>query len=124
MHTKTFITVAIALIGAAFGATAARAGEAMPDYPVSFTTTLTRAEVQAQALRAREAGHTAMGERSYVVASTGPALTRTQVVAELHEAIRLGLISVGEHSVIPTAMQLDSIRQAGLKALSMTMASR
>ncbi len=124
MHTKTFIAVAIALIGATFGATAARAGEATYDYPVAFTSTLTRAEVQAEALRARAAGHVAMGEQSYVVADTGPSLTRAQVVAELREAIRLGAISDGERNVFPTAMQLESIRLAGLKALSMTMASR
>ena len=124
MHTKTFITVAIALIGAAFGATAAHAGETTPDYPIAFTSARTRAEVKAETLRARAAGHIASGERSHVVADTGPALTRVQVLAELHEAVRLGAISDGERSVVPTAMQLESIRQAGLKALTMTMASR
>ena len=124
MHSKTFIAVAITLIAATFGATAARAGEATPDYPVAYSSTLTRAEVQAEALRARAAGHIAIGERSYVVADTGTPLTRAQVLAELHEAVRLGAISDGERNVFPTAMQLESIRLAGLKALAMTMASR
>lgn len=124
MTTKTFVTIAIALIGATFGATAARAGEATYDYPVAFTSTLSRAEVQAEAQRARAAGQIDSGERSFVVATTGTALTRAQVLAELHEAVRLGALSDGERNVFPTAMQLESIRLAGLKALSMPMASR
>ena len=124
MHTKTLLTVAIALIGAAFGATAARAGEVEPDYPMAFTSTLSRAQVKADAVRARALGHIAIGERSYVVAETGPALTRAQVVAETLEAIRVGAIDRHEHNQVATAMQLESIRQAGLRAVAMTVASR
>jgi|GEM_PF-2307254 len=72
MHTKTLFTVAIALVSAAFGATAARAGEIEPDHSKAFTSTLSRAEVQADAARARAASHITVGERSYVVADTGP----------------------------------------------------
>ena len=124
MHTKTLLTVAIALIGTAFGATSARAGEVEPDYPMTFTSTLSRAQVQADAMRARAAGHIAIGERSYVVAETGPGLTRAQVVAETLEAIRVGAIDRHEHSQFATATQLESIRQAGLRAVAMTVASR
>ena len=124
MHTKTLLTVAIALIGAAFGATAARAGEVEPDYPMAFTSTLSRAQVKADAVRARAVGHIAIGERSYVVAETGPGLTRAQVVAETLEAIRIGAIDHREHTQFATAMQLESIRQAGLRAVAMTVASR
>ena len=124
MHTKTLLTVAIALIGAAFGATAARAGEVESDYPVAFTSALSRAQVKADAVRARAVGHIAIGERSYVVAVTGPGLTRAQVVAETLEAIRVGAIDHHEHNHFPTATQLASIRQAGLRAVAMTVASR
>ena len=124
MHTKTLFTVVIALIGAAFGATAARAGEAEPDYPTAFTSTVSRAQVQADAVRARAVGHIAIGERSYVVADTGPGLTRAQVAAETLEAIRIGAIDHREHNQFATAMQLESIRQAGLRAVAMTVASR
>lgn len=126
MHTKTLLTVAIALVGAAFSATAGTVsyGEVTPDYPMAFTSTLTRAEVRTDALRARAAGHIAIGERSYVVAETGPGLTRAQVVAETLEAIRVGAIDHHEHTQVLTAMQLDSIRQAGLRAVAMTVASR
>ena len=124
MHTKTLFTVVIALIGAAFGATAARAGEVEPDYPMAFTSTLSRAQVKADAVRARAVGHIAISERSYVVADTGPGLTRAQVVAETLEAIRVGAIDHHEHNQFPTAMQLESIRQAGLRAVAMTVASR
>jgi Domain of unknown function (DUF4148) len=117
MTTKTFFIAALTAL-TTFGATAAFAGEATYDYPVSYSSTLTRAAVKADVLRARAAGLIAQGEHSVVIAETGPALTRAQVKAETLEAIR-----IGEHSVVPTAAQLDSIRLAGLKAVAMTMAS-
>jgi len=43
-------------------------------------------------------------------------------VAETLEAIRVGAIARGEQSQFPTAMQLDNIRHAGLRALAMQMA--
>ena len=117
MHTKALLTVAVALIGAAFSATAARASEATPDYPIAYTSNVTRDGVQAEALRARATGLIAEGERSLVIADAGPSKTRAQVKAETLEAIRVGAIGHGEQSDFPTAMQLQSARQAGLKAL-------
>jgi len=123
MNTKTFITVAIALIGAVAG-TAATAGEATYGYPVVYTSTLTRAEVRAEAVRALAAGEVSTGERSIVVGSVGMPLSRAQVIAETLEAIRIGALSRGEQNVFPTAAQLDSIRMAGERTVAMQTAMR
>lgn len=123
MNTKTFITVAIALIGAVAG-TAASAGEATYDYPVAYTSTLTRAEVRAEAVRALAAGEVSTGEQSVVVAAAGMPLSRAQVRAETLEAIRIGAISRGEQNDFPTAAQLNSIRMAGERAVAMQTAMR
>jgi hypothetical protein len=122
MNTKTFFFAAIAAI-TTLGAGSAFAGEATYDYPVTVTSTVSRESIQIEALRARAAGLIAQGEQSIVVADTGPALTRAQVKAETLEAIRVGAINRQEQSVTPTAAQLESIRQAGQKAVAMTMAS-
>ena len=126
MNTKTFFASAVAVIAAltTLGAASAFAGEATYDYPVAYTSSLSRADVQAQTLQAIKAGLIEHGERSVVVADTGPALTRAQVKAETREALRIGAIERHEQSVAPTAAQLASIHMAGLKAVAMTMASR
>jgi Domain of unknown function (DUF4148) len=125
MNTKTFFAAAFATIGAisTLGAGSAFASEGTYEYPVAYTSTLSRADVQAETLRARAAGLISNGEQSIVIADTGPALSRAQVRAETLEAIRVGAISRHEQSVAPTAAQLESIRMAGLKAVAMTMAS-
>jgi Domain of unknown function (DUF4148) len=125
MNTKTFLAAAIATLGAfsTLGAGSAFASEATYDHPVPATSTTTRAEVQAETLRARAAGLISNGEQGIVVADTGPALSRAQVRAETLEAIRVGAIGRDEQGVVPTPTQLESIRLAGLKAAAMTMAS-
>ena len=50
--------------------------------------------------------------------------TRAQVVAELAEAQRLGLVSHSESNTFPTPAQSELVRLAGLKALPMTVAAR
>jgi hypothetical protein len=50
-------------------------------------------------------------------------LSRAQVLAELREAQRVGALDRHEHTSLPTPAQLESIRQAGLRAAQMQMAS-
>ncbi len=123
MNTKTLFAAAFAAI-ATLGATSALADGATYEFPTTTTSTVSRADVKAETLRARAVGRIAEGERSIVITDSGPSLTRAQVVAETLEAIRIGAISRHEQSVSPTAAQLESIRQAGLRAITMTMASR
>ncbi len=83
------------------------------------TAPLTRAEVRAQAIAARDAGQLPDTD---IVAFNVPAgfeKTRAQVLAELNEAQRLGLVNVadGEYPVIATAQQAEQVRQAGLRAV-------
>jgi hypothetical protein len=127
MNTKQLLvplfTVAVAVIGFAT-ATAAHANETSYENPVSLRSTLTRAEVRAEAARALAAGEFSLSDETYAPKITGTAKTRAQVNAETREAIRLGLISHGEETVIPTAEQLARVEMAGLRALSMTLAAR
>lgn len=124
MNTKTFITAAIALVGAIVTATPAFAGDISEDNTPAFTSTLTRAEVIAATLQARAAGQIPGGEQFTFAQDHGPGLSRAQVRAETLEAIRLHAIGVHEKNLFPTAAQLESIRIAGLKAVPMTMAAR
>jgi hypothetical protein len=124
MNRKTLAIAALAFFAAGASTAAGITGEATPDYPMAFSSSLTRAQVQQATLAARAAGQIVQGEQSVVVEHRGTALTRAQVRAETLEAIRIGAIAGGEHSVLPTAAQLDSIRMAGERALSMSVASR
>lgn len=80
---------------------------------------LTRAEVQAQAIAARDAGQLPDTDIVSFKVPAGFEKTRAQVVAELGEAQRLGLVNVadGEYPVIATAQQAELVRQAGLRAI-------
>lgn len=50
--------------------------------------------------------------------------TRAQVIAELAEAQRLGLVSHSESNTFPTPAQSELVRLAGLKARPMNVATR
>lgn len=127
MNTKQLLvplfTVAVAVIGFA-SATAAHANEASYENPVSLHSTLTRAEVRAQAVRALAAGEISLGDETYAPKLKGTEKTRAQVLAETREAIRLGLTNSGEETLVPTPEQLARVEMAGLRALSMTLAAR
>ena len=79
---------------------------------------LTRAEVQAQAIAARDAGQLPDTDIVAIVAPQGEAKTRAQVLAELYEARRLGLLDINDaqYPTLATAEQAEQIRQAGLRA--------
>lgn len=127
MYTKHLLvplfTLAVAVIGFA-SATAAHANEVSYENPLVQQSTLTRAQVRGEAVRAHNAGEYSVGEQSWVPVLMGIAKTRAQVVAEIHEAIRLGLVSGGEEDVVATSEQNARVELAGLKALSMTVAAR
>ena len=123
MNTKTLFSCTAAAAISLLSISSAFADDASYDYPSAFTSSVSRAAVQAEGVQARAAGLIATGEQSVVLAQTGPGLTRAQVKAETLEAIRVGAISRHEQSAQPSAAQLESIRVAGLKALAMTTAS-
>jgi hypothetical protein len=131
MYAKTLVTIAVALIGAASSsfassssAFASNVGEAAYDYPTSVASSISRSAVKEATSTARAAGQIVVGEQTVVAEVSNAGLSRAQVRAETLEAIRLGLIGRGEHNVIPTDAQQSLVRMAGLKALSMTVASR
>ncbi|HSX91650.1 MAG TPA: DUF4148 domain-containing protein [Hydrogenophaga sp.] len=98
------------------------AGAAFAEGPIfvdpPFTSTLSRAEVRAQALEARDAGVFALGEGQTLVAenTVKSNLSRAQVRAEAAEALRLGLHNGGEITTFASAQQAEQIRLAGLRA--------
>ena len=113
-------TSQLVLLPIAFALTA---GAAFAEGPIegnevfNFQSTLSRAEVQAQAVQANQAGLVARGEIVPVqeqVAVSG--LSRAQVRAEAAEAQRLGLIARGEILPVATPAQIEQIRTAGLRA--------
>ncbi len=122
MNTKT-LTVALFAAFTAFTTSAAHAGEATYDYPAAYTSSVSRAEVRQAAIDARANDQVDHGEMSFVAEAVGAELTRAQVRAETLEAIRVGAISRGEQNFTPTEAQLQSIQQAGLRALALPMAS-
>jgi hypothetical protein len=122
MFTRTLIAVALAAIASASFA----AGEATDEIPQPATSTVSRADVQAVAVAARQAGLIAQGELSLVTEVTMGAsqVTRAQVQAELSEARRLGLVGGGERTRVATPAQAEQIRLAGLAALMPVVAMR
>ncbi|MCV0439311.1 MAG: DUF4148 domain-containing protein [Hydrogenophaga sp.] len=108
------------LVPVAFAITAAGAFAEGPIYvEPAFQSTLSRAEVQAQAVQARDAGVFALGEGVVIAENTavGSNTSRAQVRAEAAEALRLGLHNGGEFLVSPTSAQAEQIRSAGLRAV-------
>ena len=79
---------------------------------------LTRADVQAQAIAARDAGHFVNMDTQPLVVPTGVSKTRAQVVAETNEARRLGLLDRGINGGVKVATpeQNEQVRLAGLRA--------
>ena len=122
MNSKIVIaTTLIALIGAG----SAFAQEGTQDFPAAQTlSSKSRADVKSEAVAAQRAGTISYGEASPspVPAST---LTRKQVVAELREAQRLGLVNTSNEGNlrIATSAELESIRSAGVRAVNSTVAS-
>lgn len=83
------------------------------DWP-SSSSTVTREQVRQEMLDAYARGDRDFGERGYVVAEAQPSRSRAEVQAELREATRLGLISVGESDApVATAEQEQLIAKAG-----------
>lgn len=113
---RLMAAASIALLGSA------QAAEADLDYPwhnapfVQQSNT-TRADVMAAAVAARMNHMLDVGEAGLMPAAFVATKTRTQVVAELHAAQRLGLVGHGEVSVpSATPEQQRMIADAGLRA--------
>jgi hypothetical protein len=104
-----------------------RRGESASEPDVRpLPSTRSRADVRAEAIEATKAG-LSRGEAADVpdLPPMTSTLSRAQVRAEAIEAARLGLISRGDRNARqPTAMELESIRQAGLRAVNEQVSQR
>jgi hypothetical protein len=115
MKLASNITLAAAL---ALGAANASAeGPLEGNEALNFKSTLTRAQVLAEAIEANNNGRVVRGEFIPNQVRVVSSLTRAQVKAEAAEARRLGLDAHGDRNLEPTAEQLELIRLAGLRAV-------
>lgn len=122
---KSLVKISAAALVLASGL--AQAGEATVAPEIdNFVSMKTSAEVHAETLAAIRSGRIARNEADFerLAFDTKPSmLTRAQVLAESAEAHRLGLIAYGDGvAPVATPAQLESIRMAGLRALTMTAA--
>jgi hypothetical protein len=114
--------IAAAFAGLANAAPAPTSWDAAPNYPI--VDNRSRAEVVAETvayLRATK-GAFASGEARLPDAPALTQPTRAQVLAEIAEAKRLGLITHGEATAFPTLQQTEQVRQAGLRAANVLVA--
>lgn len=107
-------SVLVASLALAMSGAFANSGDLhINDWPSSGST-VTREQVQQEMLDAYARGDRDYGERGYVVAENQPSRSRAEVLAELREATRLGLVSVGESDApVATAEQEHLIAKAG-----------
>lgn len=117
---------AIALIAASLTAGSAFADGDTPDYPKAYTSSVSRAQVQADTIAALRGGQVAANEyeaNQYAKAVVPSSLVRVQVLAEAREARRLGLVVEGDGTqTVPTASQLEQVRLAGVNAVNQRLA--
>jgi hypothetical protein len=95
--------------------------------PEPIVSKVSREDVKRATRAAAQAGTIVTGEASFERPSalSKSTLTATQVQAEAIEARRLGLIAEGEKPMREaTPPELEQIRQAGLKALNLRLASQ
>ena len=122
MNSKIIIaTTLIALVGAG----SAFAQEGTQDFPAAqFLSSNSRADVKAELATAQRNGTLVTYTEASPAPVPGSELTRTQVVAELREAQRLGLVGVSNEGQyrIATQAEQESIRAAGLRAISTNVA--
>jgi hypothetical protein len=110
-------TTLVALIGAG----SAFAAEGAQDFPASQAlSSQSRNDVKSELAAARRDGADAYREAS-PAPSPASTITRTQVMAETREAMRLGLVGSNEAGQpVATPAEQESIRLAGLRATEST----
>lgn len=124
MNTARITLTALVAAAAAFAAPAF-AQEATPDGFAAVSSTASRDAVRAEAVAALKAGTIERGEASVDRSLFVATKSRLQVAAEAREALRLGVVAYGEGPApLVTPAQAESIRLAGLEALSHTVAAR
>jgi Domain of unknown function (DUF4148) len=113
MFTSKFV-LATSLVLATTGAFADSGDMNISDWS-TFNSTVTREQVQQEMRDAYARGDSNFGERGYVAAqNSSTSRSRAEVLAELHEAQRLGLVTFGEGDIpIATAEQEHLIAKAG-----------
>jgi hypothetical protein len=96
--------------------------DAAPHYPIVDNRSRSEVITETVAYLKATKGAFASGEARLPDARVLAQPTRAQVLAEIAEAKRLGLITHGEATVFPTAQQSEQVRQAGLRAANVLVA--
>ena len=121
MNSKMIIaTTLIALVGAG----SAFAQEGTQDFPAAqFLSSKSRVDVKTE-LAAQRNGTLVTYTEASPTQAPASGLTRAQVVAELREAQRLGLVGISNEGDfrIATKAEQESIRAAGLRAVNTNVA--
>lgn len=87
MYRKSLAIAALALFAAGASTAAGTTGEATPDYPKAYSSSLTRAQVRAETLEAIRLGVIARGEQS--VLPTAAQLESIRVAGERARSMML-----------------------------------
>jgi hypothetical protein len=119
LKSKAFVAVSLAFVS--LGAFADGPNE-IPSWFSNPQSTLTRAQVLAELDLARARGEL-MQDEGYRFKSESSTRSRKEVMAELREAQRLGLIGGGDNGVFATPEQEAQIAKAGAAAHEQQLAS-
>ena len=112
LKSKLVVAVSMAVVSCA---ALADGPELVLPYESSTPSTLTRAQVLAEAQQARARGEVMLGDGQFAVATAPSTRSRREVMAELREAQRLGLTGSAE-VVFGTPEQEALIAKAGAAA--------
>jgi hypothetical protein len=118
---KTKLTIALSVI-TAVASTALFANEA--EWIGEKTDNSLRSKTTQEVLAERSGGYSSEYEARMRFIEVPASKTRVQVVAELNEACRLGLLATGDRDVFPSFEQTEQVRIAGLRAIETVTAIR
>jgi hypothetical protein len=123
LRNASLIAAAFAgLAGLANAAPAFTSWDAAPNYPIVDSRSRTEVVAETIAYLRATKGAFASGEARLPDAFVLTQPTRGQVLAEIAEAKRLGLITHGEATTFATPQQTEQVRQAGLRAANVLVA--
>ncbi len=111
-------TLNATLLAALIGIPAVSFADGGAEPYVNIHSAATASDVRAQAVAARVSFNSNDATSGLVVINDSVAKTREQVRAEIAEARRLGVLTMGEQSVVPTIDQQLAISEAGLRAIN------
>jgi hypothetical protein len=121
-HSTLIATAFAGLAGFANAAPTFTSWDAAPNYPIVDNRSRTEVITETVAYLRATKGAFSSGEARLPDAPALTQPTRAQVLAEIAEAKRLGLMTHGEATTFATPQQTEQVRQAGLRAAHVLVA--